>query len=120
MQLKLTDKHLHKLSLITGMPLEQITKLSAMSLIDESKAMDLLIKYDWNLLRKNPSKYTAEQRISALENEYNVSVAKIRGAIYTKPKKVYYCYGCGQVISRVIFKRNNGLCDHCVVKSIKL
>ena len=43
----LTEKHFKKLAIVTELPLEEVTKLTAMGLIDTNRAVELLIQYDW-------------------------------------------------------------------------
>lgn len=120
MNVFLTEKHFKKLAVITELPLEEVTKLSAMGLIDANRAVELLMQYDWKLLMRNDTQYTAQQRICAIMNEYNATEHRVREAVYKKRSMPYYCRECGHVIIKRVYDRNNGLCDKCVIKSIKL
>ena len=120
MNIQLTEKHFKKLSVIADLPLEEVTKLSAMGLIDGERALELLMQYDWRLLMRNDCNYTAQQRIGALMNEYNVSESRVRLSVYKKRTMDYYCRECGHVITKKEHSRNNGLCDKCTIKHIKI
>lgn len=118
MNLKLSDKHLYKLSAITGIQLQTLVDLSAMGLLNSPRTLELLVKYDWKLLTKK--RYTADQKIQALALEYNYSISRIRELVYSHNHIAYYCKDCGHEISKLLSKQNDGLCDKCVIKSIKL
>jgi hypothetical protein len=119
MNLKLSDKHLYKLSTITGIQLPDLVSLDAMGILDTARCLQFLVKYDWKILSKT-KRYTADQKIQALCNEYNYSASHMRELVYKHNRIAYYCKDCGHEISKLISKQNDGLCDKCVVKSIKL
>lgn len=119
MNLKLSDKHLYKLSMISGIQLPDIVSLDAMGIIDTNRCLQLLVRYDWKVLSRT-KRYTADQKIKALCVEYNYSESRIRELVYKHSRIAYYCKDCGHEISKLISKQNYGLCDKCVVKSIKL
>lgn len=80
MNVFLTEKHFKKLAVITELPLEEVTKLSSMGLIDANRAVELLMQYDWKLLMRNDTQYTAQQRFCAIMNEYNATEHRVREA----------------------------------------
>lgn len=117
---KLTDKHLKKLVIVVGLPLEKVVELDSMGLFDAERAVALLVKYDWRLLLKRANNYTANQRIKAIAKEYNVSEYYVRKIVYSRNTGHYYCKKCGIEITKLQNTRNQGLCEECTVDSIKL
>ncbi len=118
--IKLTERHLEKLAIITELPLEKVTEFDTMGLFDSARAVELLIKYDWKLLKRQQKKYTAHQRIMAIANEYNITEHRVKQAIYTKRVMGYFCKKCGMPITKVEHSRNRGLCEKCTIESIKI
>lgn len=116
---RIQEKDLSKLSTITGIPLESLSKLHAMGLFDESKIIDILIKDDYKRIRTG-GKYSVRVITSALMHEYQVSKGKVQSAIYHKRKREFICSQCGKTIKKAEFQRNEGLCDACVINNIKL
>lgn len=120
MIVRLTEKHFKKLSVVTGLPLEEVVHLNSMGLIDCDRAVELLMKYDWKILLNNASQYSAQQRIEAIMNEYNVTEHRVRESVYGNRSMDYYCKECGRKITKAERLKNNGFCHNCTVKQIKL
>lgn len=116
---RLREKDINKLSAITQIPGQSLELLSSMKLLDVPTSTDLLILNDWKALKKT-KQYTTSQIIQALISEYNVSKSKVQSAIYKKKTMVHYCDECGKRIPKSEHVRNNGKCDLCVAKSIRL
>lgn len=116
---KLREKDIEKLSVILQYPTEMVKKLESMNMLDTMEARNLLILTDWKAL-KRARKYKTFQIIEALVNEYQVSKSKVESIIYAKKKSQYWCSKCQKRIPKGEFQRNDGLCDRCVVQSIKL
>jgi DNA-directed RNA polymerase subunit RPC12/RpoP len=115
----LREKDLHKLSAVTQIPFEELCKLSAMCLLNEPIAVDLLIVKDWRKLKAG-KRYTRKQIIGALMDEYKVSSSKVESAIYNKKEHLYHCSSCGRRIPKGEHTRNESICDKCVSRSIQL
>ena len=120
MIVRLTEKHFKKLAVITDLPLEEVVKLNSMGLIDCDRAVALLMKYDWKLLLSNASAYSAQQRVEAIMNEYNVTEHRVRETVYGNRSMEYYCKECGRKITKTESLKNRGYCHKCTVKQIKL
>lgn len=114
----LTEKHFEKLAVITDTPLEKISELNSMGLIDEMRAMDVIIRYDWNLLKRSQARQPVSYRIKALAAFYSTNERRIKQAIYSKSKNGYYCKECGRHMSRREYLHGKGVCPECAVKSI--
>lgn len=116
---KIQDKELQKLSQATGVALADIQKLYAYGVIDEVKTIDKLIKVDFRRLKAS-GKYMIKQIVAALAEEYQVSKTRITSVSYGKKITETVCTKCGRRIGKAEYKRNNGQCDECVIKSIKV
>lgn len=117
--IRLRQKDIERLAIITGGPVDYLTKLVSMSLIDHSYAIDQLIKYSYKKL-KSEKRYTPVQMIEALMREYGASKSKVQNAIYNKRSSEHYCSECMKKISVSEYKRNDGLCDSCFAKHIQI
>lgn len=116
---KIYEKDLEKLARIADLPLVDIQKIHALGIIDETKALDRMIKYDYRRA-KATGRYTVKQIVMALVDKYGVSHSRITSAMYDKKKTDALCVECGCVTRKSELKRNNGLCDRCVAKKITL
>lgn len=117
--IQLTEKEFVKLSEITGIPHHDLQKLYTMGIFNEAVTLDVIIKHDFDVIRKR-DKYRPGQIIKRLADYYSVSTNKVTQAIYRKEHRRHYCEQCGKKIKAAIYKRNNGLCDDCVAKSIEV
>jgi hypothetical protein len=118
-RIKLREKDINKLSGITQIPTETLQKLEAMNLLDEMEVRNLLILTDWRALKRG-KRYNTTQIVGALVNEYQVSKSKVENIIYAKRKSQYWCRQCEKRILKSEHQRNSGICDKCVIQSIKL
>lgn len=116
----LTEKHLIRVSAITKLPLEKLVELDSLGLLSHSGVVSLVIRKDWKRLVARQENYTNEQIVKALMNEYNVTSSFVSSSVKAKRKMPYYCKECGKEIGFTEFNRNNGLCEHCTIKSIKI
>ena len=66
--IRLRQKDIERLAIITDGSVDYLTKLVSMSLIDHNYALDLLIKYSYKKL-KAEKRYTPGQMIEALMRE---------------------------------------------------
>lgn len=73
--IRLRQKDIERLAIITDGSVDYLTKLVSMSLIDHSYAVDQLIKYSYKKL-KSEKRYTPAQMIEALMREYGASKSK--------------------------------------------
>ena len=104
------DLYAQKISDITNIPYPYIIVLRDNGLLNQKEARDKLIRHDyWKLMKTN--KFTHNQILNK---------RKILYAIKVKPKRVYYCRQCGLQLSKVKYMRNDGICDKCISKQIKL
>lgn len=109
-----------RVSSIVKLPLEKLVELDSLGLLSHSGVVSLVIRRDWKSLVKRKENYTNEQIIKALSNEYNVTPSFVSSSVKAKRRMPYYCKECGKEIGYTEFNRNNGLCGHCVIKSIKI
>lgn len=117
--IRLRQKDIERLAIITDGSVDYLTKLVSMSLIDHSYAVDQLIKYSYKKL-KSEKRYIPAQMIEALMREYGASKSKVQNAIYNKRSSEHYCSECMKKISVSEYKRNDGLCDSCFAKHIQI
>ena len=115
---KLRDKDIQKLSGLLLCPVQIIQKLDAMGLLNTTKILDLLLLEDWKSAKKN-TQYKTYQIVEALIGEYQYSKAKIESIIYAKKKSLHWCRECGKQIPKNEHKRNNGICDRCLIHTIQ-
>ena len=117
--IKLTEPEIQKLSAITELSPMQVQKLLTMGLIDESRAMDVLILYDFKRIKRR-KQYKVSQIIEAIIEKYKVPRSRVERVIYAKKTKRYYCDKCSKEITKRERLRGNGKCDHCVALEIEL
>lgn len=115
--IRLREKDIKRLANVTEVSEADLMKLVAMNLIAHGYAVDRLIQYSYKKLKRT-KRYTPKQMVEALMREYSVSRSKVYNAIYGKKAKTYYCNECMRKIPVSEYKRNNGLCDHCVSENI--
>ena len=113
------EKEIEKLSAITSLTPMQVQNLLAMGLIDDSKALDTLILYDFRRIKRRRL-YRVGQIIEALVEKYKTCPSRVQRVIYHKKKKIYYCNNCAKQIKAREHHRNNGRCDHCVAMDIEI
>lgn len=116
----LTEKHLIRISALVGLPLEKVVELDSLGLLSHSGVVSLVIRHDWKRLAHRKEGYTKEQLTRFLMDEYNVTASFVSSSVKAKRRMPYYCRECGAEIGNAEFRRNGGLCDHCVVKSIRI
>ncbi len=119
LKVQLTDKEFQKLAAQTGVSQYDIQKLYSMGVLRERGLQELLIRYDYDKIR-SLGKYRPSQIISRLVMYYHVSREVVSGSVYNRTKTQYYCEDCGKLIKKSEYKRNDGLCDDCVSRSIEL
>ncbi len=117
--IRLKESDFEKLAEVTGVSQFDLQKLYSMQLLNDSVALDLLIKQDFKRLR-HKDKFRAAHIIARLSEHYAVSEEKVRNAAYCKAKRYYYCEQCDRRIAKRVYTRNNGLCDKCAAAAIKL
>lgn len=116
---KFTEDEYNKLSAQTGFSAFDLQKLDAMGLLVNSVAVKLVLQYEYAVQRK-ATKAIPKLILQAIANKYGMPVAKIRKYMFARERPVYYCSKCNKEISPAERRRNNGLCDGCVVESITL
>lgn len=117
--IKLQESEIQKLSAIIELTPMQIQKLLTMGLIDESRALDVLILYDFRRIKRR-KQYKVGQIIEAVVEKYKVPRSRVERVIYAKKVKRYYCDKCSKEITNRERKRGNGKCDHCVALEIEI
>lgn len=110
--IKLQNEHILKLSAALKVPADIINTLNNKGLLNNSKALDLILKTDFMILRNEG--YARRTIIKALSNKYKVSTGKVVGAAYEKKKHECFCRRCGKRIPKTLFEANAGFCDSCV------
>lgn len=114
-----TEDEYNKLSTITGISTMDLQKLDALGLLVNEVAVRLVFEYEYRLqLRK--TKVLPKLIIQAIANKYGMTVAKVRKYLFARERPVFYCTQCHQEISKLEHKRNEGLCDKCVIDGITL
>ena len=117
--IKLNEAEIQKLASITELTPMQIQNLLTMGLIDESRALDALILYDFRRAKRR-KQYKVGQIIEAVVEKYKVPRSRVERVIYAKKTKRYYCDKCSKQITHREQNRGNGKCDHCVALEIEL
>lgn len=115
--IKLQETEIQKLSAITGLTPMQIQQLIAMELLNDRRAMDALILYDFKRIKRR-KQYKVGEIILALMGKYKVSKSCVTRVIYAKKKKRYYCEKCSKEISHRELLRGKGKCSACVASEI--
>lgn len=114
-----TDDEYNKLSTVTGVPVMDLQKLDAMGLLSNEVAVKLVFEYEYKLQRKT-NKVLPKLIIQAIANKYGLTTDKVRRYLFARERPVYYCSRCQRETSKTEFRRNEGLCDKCVIENIKL
>jgi hypothetical protein len=108
-----------KLADITNVPLSCIESLRDCGVLNEKEARDKLIRSDYWALVKT-KKFTHNQILEKLSGIYDVDKQKVQKVVKVKPKKIYHCKICGSQMRKSDYIRNDGICDRCISKSIKI
>jgi len=116
---RLTEKHISKLAVAAGVPEADVMKLHSLGLIDEPRAIDFLIKSDFRRVKAR-NQYTVKQIVMALKEEYDVPASRVTQAMYSTRRHTNICQCCGREVGKAELRRNNGRCDVCRAKMIKL
>ena len=114
-----TEDEYNKLSIVTGIPAIELQKLDALGLIVNAVAVRLVFQYEYRLQKKN-TKVIPKLIIQAIANKYDMTVAKVRKYLFARERPVYYCTQCHKEISNLEYRRNDGLCNKCVIEGITL
>lgn len=117
--IRLQESEIQKLASITELTPMQIQKLLAMGLVDENRALDALVLYDFKRIKRR-KQYKVGQIIEAVMEKYKVPRSRVERIIYNKKRKRYYCDKCSKEIPSREKKRGNGKCDHCVALEIEI
>lgn len=115
----LREKEIAKLAAIINLPEDQLERLHSMRLLEEGKAIDILVKYEFSRLKRT-GLYNVKQITEALMREYDISRGKVQNAIYNKPRAKYFCRICGRKISRHRHLTYDNVCESCAIKSIEI
>lgn len=113
-----SEEEYNKLSAVVGLTAMELQKLDAMGLLVNEVAVRIVFEYEYKLQRKN--KVLPKLIIQAIANKYGMPVAKVRKYLYARERPVYYCTNCNKEITKLEHKRNDGLCDQCVIDNIQL
>ena len=108
-----------KLSTITGIAMMDLQKLDAQGLLANEVAVKLVFEYEYQLQQKE-NKVLPKLVIRAIARKYGLPVARVKKYLFAKESPIYYCEKCRQESASLEFRRNNGICDQCVVESITL
>lgn len=117
--IKLGEPELLKLSSITNVTPLQLHNLMSLGLVNEEKALDALIRYDFQRVKRRKI-YRVKQIVEAMMQKYNVPASRVQRVIYAKKKKRHYCEKCGKEIANRERIRGNGKCDQCVASEISI
>lgn len=114
-----TEDEYNKLSTVTGISAIDLQKLDALGLLVNPVAVKLVFEYEYRLQQKK-TKVLPKLIIQAIANKYGMPVEKVRKYLFARERPVYYCSRCHKEISNLERKRNDGLCDQCVIDDITL
>lgn len=116
---KIYDMYAQKLSDVTKIPFPYIVALRDNGLLDQDKAIEKLVRNDYRALKK-ASKLSDKQILAKLCDYYGLKELKVKKILKTPTKNYYYCKFCGSVVTKTVYFANDGLCDKCVAKKLKL
>ena len=120
MKKTLTNREKEKLSCILAIDGLLIEKLSERELLDTSACRAVVIRSEYNELRRQ-GKYNGGHITRALAEAYGLSRSAIDLIIYKKESnKKCPCTRCGNPVSRYKFTRYGGLCDACLIRQVKI
>lgn len=119
LRIELTDREFQKLAEQTGISQYDLQKLYSMGLLRDRGVMNVLMRYDYHKISRF-GKYTPGQIYSRLAMFYHIPKENIASTIYGTNVSKYFCGECGKLIKKSEFKRNDGICDECVAKSIEI
>lgn len=117
--IKLRDKDFAPLQEILGVDEFILRQLDAANVLNTRGAIGLLIKRDYQVLRKSKV-YLPKHIIPALAVEYGVSDTYVKRILYNSVSASgqKYCASCGRPITLALFKSGRGRCKSCVTKKI--
>lgn len=75
----LRDKEINKLAAILKLPEDQLERLHSMRLLEEGKAIDILVKFEFTRLKRT-GLYNVKQITEALMKEYDISRGKFKNS----------------------------------------
>lgn len=116
---KLREKDIYKLAEVLNVPVEELVKLDGLGLLNTTETKCILAERDWKILKKQ-RRYQSGHIIEALSREYLLTISQVESAVYGKKQFKYYCKECGTNISAALNKKNGGVCNRCIVQSIKI
>lgn len=114
-----SEDEYNKLSTVTGVPAIHLQKLDALGLLVNEVAVKLVFEYEYRLQQKK-TKVLPKLIIQAISNKYGLPVAKVRKYLFARERPIFYCSKCRKETSKLENKRNDGLCDQCVIDGITL
>ena len=117
--IQLQEKEQAKLAEISGASIYDIQKLYAMRVLNERKAVEYIIRWDYHRIRRL-GKYKPGMIIQRLASAYDVTTNQIRSAIYNKNEREFCCDKCHKIIPRSQYVKNDGLCDSCKAETIEI
>lgn len=113
------DLYLQKVADTTGIPVEYVTAMRDNGMMNQQRTREILIRHDYHTLTRT-KKFSNAQIITKLAVLYDTKEATIRKAIKIPPKHIFYCSKCGKQMSKLTYQLNDGICDRCISKSIKI
>ncbi len=108
-----------KLSAVTGFSMMDLQKLDALGLLENSTAVRLVFQYEFRLQQKK-TKAMSKLIVQAIADKYGLPLPSVRKTLFGRERRVFYCTKCQKEIPRKEYKRNDELCDQCVIDNIKL
>lgn len=111
------DLYLQKLADITDIPVEYVSKMRDKGMLNVKGVRDMLLRYDHEALLKT-GQFTEEQISDRLSGIYGVSEGVARTASKRSVKRTYFCRVCGKPLKNSEYRRYDGMCRGCCMKSI--
>lgn len=113
------DLFAQKIADVTHIPYPYILALRDNGLMNQKEARDKLIRYDYLQLQKT-KKFTRNQIVEKLAGIYGVNKQTVLTIVKASSKCVFYCRKCGSAMPKTKYARNDGICDKCISKQIKM
>ncbi len=117
----LTEDEVHLLSEITGSEFPVMSKMNDLQLLDIDQCRRAITWRVYITYRTKKKQYTRNQVVAMIEHHFGYDKGFIHKTIAKKGVQVTpCCIRCGKPLIKSIFRNNEGLCDDCVARDIRL
>lgn len=114
-----SDDEYRKLAEVTGFSVMDLQKLDAMGLLQNSTAVRMVFKYEYEKCKKLKLG-TRDVIVTAIVHKYDVSPRIVREVLFSREAPVYYCKQCRKEMTQAEYRKRHGVCFDCAVKNVQL